>query len=109
MDLITPNQVRLGRNNDRSQAGTMEVTGNPDRILKKKNRKIFNSWFEAWLIFHVPGLTDHSKWFSTDHYIKDCDVELFLKQYGVLSNSFQYGMINEVVPSKDGIICKVIV
>ena len=39
MDLITSNQVRLGRNNDRSQAGTMEVTGNPDRILKKKIEK----------------------------------------------------------------------
>ena len=42
MDLITPNQLRLGRNNDRSPAATMEVTGNPDRI-SKENRKIFNS------------------------------------------------------------------
>ena len=40
MDLITPNRLRLGRNNDRSPAATMEVTGNPDRILKE-NRKIF--------------------------------------------------------------------
>ena len=54
--------------------------------------------------------TDESpKWFSTDHDIKICDVVLFLKQDGVLSNSYQYGMVNEIVPSKDGIICKVIV
>ena len=52
---------------------------------------------------------NHPKWFSTDHDIKICDVVLFLKQDGVLSNSYQYGMVNEIVPSKDGIICKVIV
>ena len=38
MDLIRPNRLQLGRNNDRSAAATMEVTGNPDRILKKKKK-----------------------------------------------------------------------
>ena len=63
MDLITPNRLRLGRNNDCSPAATMGVTGNPDRMLKE-NRKIFNSWFEVWLISHVPRLMNHPKWFS---------------------------------------------
>ena len=53
MDLITPNRLWLRRNNDQSPAATMEVTGNPDRILKE-NIKILNLWFEAWLISHVP-------------------------------------------------------
>ena len=108
MDLITPNQLRLGRNNDRSPAATMEVTGNPDRI-SKENRKIFNSWFETWLISHVPRLMNHPKWFSTDHDMKTCDVLLLLKQDGALSNSYQYGIVNEIIPSKDGVIRKVIV
>ena len=108
LDLIIPNRLRLGRNNDRSPAATMEVTGNPDRILKE-NRKIFNSWFEVWLISHVPRLMNHPKWFSTAHYIKICDVVLFLKQDGVLSNSYQYDRVNKIVPSKDGVIRKVIV
>ena len=102
MDLITPNQLRLERNNDHSPAATMEVTDNADRILQE-NRKIFNSCFEAWLISHVPRLMNHPEWFSTDHDIKICDLVLFLKQDGVLSNSYQYGMVNEIVPSKDGI------
>ena len=34
MYLITPNQPRLGRNNNRNPAATMGVTGNSDRILK---------------------------------------------------------------------------
>ena len=38
MDLMTPTWLWLGRNNDCSPAATMEVTGNPDRILKKKKK-----------------------------------------------------------------------
>ena len=54
--------------------------------------------------------TDESpKWFSTDHDIKICDVVLFLKQDWVLNNNYQYGMVNETVRSKDGIVRKVIV
>ena len=49
------------------------------------------------------------KWFFTDHDIKNCDFVLFLKEDGVLSESYQYGMVNEIVPSKDAIIRKVIV
>ena len=78
MDLITRNRFRLGRNNDRSLAVKMEVTGNPDRILKE-NKNFFNSWFEAWLISHVPRLMNHPKWFSTDHVIKICHVCILLE------------------------------
>ena len=101
-------KVTLRRNNDCSPAAKMEVTGNSDRILKE-NRNIFNSWFETWLISHVPRLMNHPKWFSTDHDIKVCDVVLFLKQDRVLCNSYQYGMVNEIIPSKDSVIHKVIV
>ena len=78
MDLITPNGLRLRRNNDRSPTATVEVTSNPDRILKE-NTKTFNSWIEVWLISQVPRLMNHPKWFSTDHDIKICDAVLFLK------------------------------
>ena len=86
----------------------MKVTGNPNRILEE-NRKKFNSCFKAWLISHVPRLMNHPKWFSTDHDINICDTVLFLKQDGVLSNSYQYGMVNEIIPSKDCVVRKVIV
>ena len=78
MDLITPNGLRLRRNNDRSPTATVEVTSNPDRILKE-NTKTFNSWIEVWLISQVPRLMSHPEWFSTDHDIKICDAVLFLK------------------------------
>ena len=52
---------------------------------------------------------NHPKWFSTDHDIKICDIVLFLKQDGVLKNSYQYGIVNEILPSNNGIIRKVTV
>ena len=107
MDFIRPNRLRLRRSNDHSPAATMEVTSNPDRILKE-NRKMFNSWIKVWLISHVPRLMNHPKWFSTDYDIKICDAVLLLKQDGVLSNSYHYGMVNEIVTCKDGVIRKVI-
>ena len=60
MDFITQNQLQLGGNNDRNPTATMEVTGNPDRILKE-NRKIFNygsksGWYlmyqDWWIILN---------------------------------------------------------
>ena len=33
MDLLTPNRLRLGRNNDRSYIGPMLVTSNPEKFL----------------------------------------------------------------------------
>ena len=82
----------------------MEVTGNPDRILKKKkkNRNIFNSWFEAWLISYVPRLMNHPKSFSKDHDIKICDVVLFLKQDGVLSMAW----LMKLYPTKMALFVK---
>ena len=87
----------------------MEVTGNPQKILKE-NKQIFTTWFETWLISHVPKLLQQPKWFRTERDIKICDIVLFLKQEGsIISNNYQYGMIREIIQSKDGIIQKVVV
>ena len=52
---------------------------------------------------------NYPKLFSTDNDIKVCDVALFLKQDGALSSSCQYDKVNEIAPSSDGIIRKMIV
>ena len=41
MDLITPNQSKLGRNNERSPVSLMKVVGNHLKVLEG-NKKIFN-------------------------------------------------------------------
>ena len=78
MDLLTPNRLRLGRNNDRSPIGPMMVTNNPEKFLFI-NEKLFNTWFECWLISHVPKLMHHPKWFQTDRDVKVGECYLIFK------------------------------
>ena len=92
MDLITLNRLRLGRNNERSPVGTLRVTDDPKKIFKV-NTQIFNSWFDNWLVSHVPKLMKQPKWFKRDLDNKHGDVVLFLKNDSVLSSIYQYGLV----------------
>ena len=101
MDLITPNRLRLGRNNDRSPVGALLVSASPDKFLNI-NMQIFNVWFENWLISHVPKLMNRPKWFRDDYDLSEGDIVLFLKQEGSLASSYQYGMVKSLKRSSDG-------
>ena len=48
--LITPNRLRLGRNNDLSPATTMEVAGIQDRVFERKQK---NFQFMVPSIVHI--------------------------------------------------------
>ena len=108
MDLITPNRLKLGRNNERSPVSPMKVVGNHLKVLEE-NKKIFNVWFETRLILHVPKLMDQPKWFCSDRDGKICDVVLFIKTDDSVVNTYQYGMVSEIELSRDGLIRKVVI
>ena len=42
-----------------------------------KLTQIFNSWFDNWLVSHVPKLMKQPKWFKSDLDIKHGDVVFF--------------------------------
>ena len=100
MDIITPNRLRLGRNNNRSPVGPMCVTSDPSKFFTENN-DIFNCWFECWLTAHVPNLMHCPKWFNTDFHMKVGDVVLFLKKEGLLNETYQFGIIESVDISRD--------
>ena len=106
MDLITPNRLRLGPNNNRSPCGNVTITSDVKMILQT-NQNIFNSWFENWLLSHVPNIMHQPKWFRTEYDLKEGDIVLFLKQDSTINKTYQYGMIKSVEKSSDGIIRKV--
>ena len=108
LDLITPNRLLLGRNNDRSPVGNMSATESYDKIIES-NAKIFNSWFENWLITHVPQLMDQPKWFKASRDLKEGDIVLFLKQESELCNVYQYGIVESVQRGRDGKFRKAVV
>ena len=83
----------------------MKVAGNHLKVLEE-NKKIFNIWFETWLISHVPKLMEQPKWFHSDRDMKICDVVLFTKNEGSVVNTYQIGMAHEIELSSGGLIPK---
>ena len=106
MDLITPNRLKLGRNNDGSPSGCVKITSDSKKILKT-NQNILNTWFENSFLSHVPNIMHQPKWFRTEYDLKEGDVVLFLKQDSVLTKTYQYGMVISVQQSSDDVIRKV--
>ena len=80
-------------------------TNNHNKILEE-NKLIFDTWFENWLLSHVPKLIDQPKWFKNDEALRKGDIVLLLKEEKMLSSSYQYGMVESVIKSKDGLIRK---
>ena len=105
MDLITPNRLLLGRNNDRSPAGTFS-TGHHEKLIEE-NERIFNAWFENWLVSHVLKLMDQPKWFKTDRDLAVGDIVLFLKNEDDFRGKYQIGMVHDIERTRDGVIRKV--
>ena len=104
-DLITPNRLLMGRNNDRSPTEPLLVSNDYDKIIRT-NKKIYNAWFECWLTAHVPNLMMQPKWFNCDDDIKPGDIVLLTKQESSLSSTYQFGMIKSVERGRDGKIRK---
>ena len=100
-DIITPNRLKLGRNNDRSPVGALKISNDCSKILQA-NKSIFDTWFESWLISYVPKLMSHPKWFVDDKHLKQGDIVLFLKNEKELSNTYQYGMVESINTGADG-------
>ncbi|XP_066914399.1 uncharacterized protein [Clytia hemisphaerica] len=106
MDLITPNRLKLGRNNDRSPTEPLIVSKNPSKILQT-NTEIFDTWFDNWLINHVPKITYQPKWFINDRDIMVGDIVLFLKNDSLINSTYQYGIVRELFPGRDSKVRKV--
>ena len=108
LDLLTPNRLLLGRNNDRSPVEPVEVTGSYDRVIDANN-DIFKIWFKCWLTEYVPNLMKQQKWFKGDRELAVGDIVLFKKAEKELECHYKYGMIKELKRSKDDIARSAIV
>ena len=100
MDLLTPNRLLLGRNNNRSPTGNLLVNSNPTKLMNQSS-KIYGVWFESWLLNHVPKLMKQSKWFKHDRNLQSGDVVLFTKVDSLLSKQYTYGIIKSIKLGND--------
>ena len=106
LDILTPNRLILGRNNERCPTGNFDVTSDPRKIIQA-NSDIFKTWFECWLISYVPTLIKQPKWFNSDRDIKLGDVIIFLKSSKEFEKQYQYGLVKTVRVGKDNKIRKI--
>ena len=103
LDILTPNRLILGRNNQRNPVAPLEVK-NDLRGIIESNKKIYESWFKEWLISYVPTLVEKPKWFVTERNICVGDIVLFLKSEQEFDRHYQYGIVTVTYESKDGIV-----
>ena len=108
IDLLTPNRLMLGRNNERSPSGPLCVSNDPEKIITQ-NANIMTAWFESWLVSHVPKLMEKPKWFSSDRDLKEGDIVLFLRKEREYAGNYQYGIVKRVEVGRDQKIRSVIV
>ena len=101
LDILTPNRLILGKNNDRCPAQPLEISCDIKRIIET-NAKIFRAWFNSWLISYVPTLIEQPKWFVNDSKICVGDVVLFLRSEQEFDQRYQYGIIRTVNEGRDG-------
>ena len=100
-NLITPNRLKLGRNNSRSPSGALSLTSDPHKIIES-NKKIFSSWFQTWIEVHVPKLMLQPKWHDSDRNLDNGDIVLFLKSEKELCDDYQYGQVVSINKGTDG-------
>ena len=105
LDIITPNRLLLGRNNERSPTASLTVVDDYSKMLYS-NARIFKAWFKAWLVSYVPEIIKMTKWFKSDEQLQIGDVVLFLKSDKVFETQYQYGLVKHVYASRDGIVRK---
>ena len=103
LDIITPNRLLLGRNNDRCPSGPFKASDSFKQILQT-NLNIYTTWFKSWLISCVPNLIDRPKWWNSDENIKVGDIILFLKSDKEFEQKYQYGMVSTTHPGRDGLV-----
>ena len=101
LDILTPNRLILGRNNNRNPTSPFEISHDYRRIIESNN-KIFDSWFKQWLISYVPILIEKPKWFITERNICTGDVVLFFKSEKEFDRQYQYGIVKKTIVGRDG-------
>ena len=101
LDLITPNRLLLGRNNDRCPTAPLVLSHDLKKIIAQ-NSDIFKTWLKSWLVSYVPTIISKPKWFKNDQDISIGDIVLFSKSEKEFEDQYQYGMVMSVCVGKDG-------
>ena len=107
--LISPNLLRHGRNNNRAISGPVKISADNGKILKEVEKRT-KAWFKIFKDSCVPRLVIQKKWFRNERDLAVGDVVFYRKTESELGDGdWVLGMVEQVIPSKDGMIRKVVI
>ena len=102
LKLVSPNLLKIGRNNNRVLDGPIKLPKNPGDLLKKVEDS-YSVFYNLWNTSMIPVFMKLNKWYSDGKVeIKKGDIVYFKKEDGALSNVWTVGKISEVEFSSDG-------
>ena len=100
LKMISPNMLRLGRNNSRALDGPMRLPRGGE--LLDRVREVYESWYRIWSQTYIPKLLFRPKWWSDESDLSEGDVVLFQKKDSVLEHEWTYGRIDQLISGRDG-------
>ena len=108
LKMLTPNMLRVGRNNERALDGPMRMPTGGGELLQEV-QKVYDSWFKVWNVSYIPKLLYQPKWWKQDRDLMEGNIVMFQKTESELSSPWQLGTIDQVVRGRDGLVRRAIV
>ena len=93
LKMLTPNQLRVGRSNERALDGPMRMPAGDGELLKEVE-KVYNNWFKIWNVSYLPKLLQQPKWFKQDRDLLEEDVLMLQKSESVLDSRWTLGTVD---------------
>ena len=109
LKIITPNFFNLGRNNDRTLDGPIELPENGSQLVSRVN-EVYKGIFKLWSDMYVPNLIYLPEWHKGDVDLKEGDLVYMQKEAdNVLSSKWIMGVVDQVILGRDKRVRRVIV
>ena len=105
--MLTPNMLRIGRNNERAWDGPLRLPGGGE--LLDKVQELYEAWFKIWNVSYIPKLMYQPKWWKQDRDLKEGDVIYFQKTESALDTCWTLGTIDQLVVGRDGLARRAVV
>ena len=100
---ISPNMLRLGRNNERALEGNIRFPVGGYEMVEKVE-KLYSAWYKLWKVAVIPKLIRQPKWFKTDKHLKPGDLVYFEKDSGKATSVWIMGRVDQVMHGQDGLV-----
>ena len=108
LKLLVPNMLRHGKINSRSLEGPVRLSSDSNKMLSDIQKR-YESWYKIWLEVYVPKLMFTKREFKNSRDLAPDDIVYFQKEKGSLSSPWTFGIIEQIIRSRDNIIRRVII